>query len=171
MKHLLLASVLFMLTLTSASVADNMRPKSELETVIIVYKTHFDIGYTAMARDVLHEYRTEMADRVLDAIEVNSRQPKEQWFLDDGQGKLAYTSETHLARPFSEINRALGIDGVKPLHGIRASVITHLLELGNEITLVQKLARHTLITTTKGYQNTARQSTVGLVRSIMLLGA
>ena len=80
MKHLLLASVLFMLTLTSASVADNMRPKSELETVIIVYKTHFDIGYTAMARDVLHEYRTEMADRVLDAIEVNSRQQKEQQF-------------------------------------------------------------------------------------------
>ena len=70
-----------MLTLTSASVADNMRPKSELETVIIVYKTHFDIGYTAMARDVLHEYRTEMADRVLDAIEVNSRQPKEQQFV------------------------------------------------------------------------------------------
>ncbi|MFA6244874.1 MAG: hypothetical protein WC655_28275, partial [Candidatus Hydrogenedentales bacterium] len=51
------------------------------ETVIIVYKTHFDIGYTAMARDVVHEYRTEMADRVLDAIEQNARQPRDQRFV------------------------------------------------------------------------------------------
>jgi alpha-mannosidase len=55
--------------------------KSRVETVIIVYKTHFDIGYTAMARDVVHEYRTEMADRVLDAIALNSKQPKEQQFV------------------------------------------------------------------------------------------
>lgn len=54
---------------------------SGLKTVIIVYKTHFDIGYTAMARDVVHEYRTEMADRVLDAIAVNSQQPKDQQFV------------------------------------------------------------------------------------------
>ncbi|MBX7258144.1 MAG: hypothetical protein K1Y02_17415, partial [Candidatus Hydrogenedentes bacterium] len=51
------------------------------ETVIIVYKTHFDIGYTAMAQDVVHEYRTEMADRVLDAIEQNAQQPKDQRFV------------------------------------------------------------------------------------------
>ena len=55
--------------------------KAVLENVIIVYKTHFDIGYTTMAREVVHEYRTEMADRVLDAIEKNSRQPKEQQFV------------------------------------------------------------------------------------------
>ena len=55
--------------------------KAGLETVIIVYKTHFDIGYTTMAREVVHEYRTDMADRVLDAIEKNSQQPKEQQFV------------------------------------------------------------------------------------------
>lgn len=54
---------------------------SALKTVIIVYKTHFDIGYTALAQDVVHEYRTEMADRVLDAIDVNSQQPKDQQFV------------------------------------------------------------------------------------------
>ena len=27
-----------------------------LEEVIVVYKTHFDIGYSALARDVIHEY-------------------------------------------------------------------------------------------------------------------
>lgn len=54
---------------------------SGLAQVVIVYKTHFDIGYTARARDVVHEYRTEMADRVLDAIERNSRQPKAEQFV------------------------------------------------------------------------------------------
>jgi alpha-mannosidase len=56
-------------------------PKAGLQTVIIVYKTHFDIGYTTMAREVVHGYRTEMADRVLDAIERNRNQPKEQQFV------------------------------------------------------------------------------------------
>ena len=51
------------------------------KTVIIVYKTHFDIGYTAMAREVVHEYRTDMADRVLDAIERNRAQPKDRQFV------------------------------------------------------------------------------------------
>jgi hypothetical protein len=56
-------------------------PKTGLQNVVIVYKTHFDIGYTTRTREVVHEYRTEMADRVLDAVERNSRQPKEQQFV------------------------------------------------------------------------------------------
>jgi len=56
-------------------------PYPHLEEVIVVYKTHFDIGYSALARDVIHEYRTEMADRVLEAIEQNRHQPQEQQFV------------------------------------------------------------------------------------------
>ena len=52
-----------------------------LKEVIVVYKAHFDIGYSALARDVIHEYRTEMVDRVLDAIELNRHQTKEQQFV------------------------------------------------------------------------------------------
>ena len=33
-----------------------------LRKVIIVYKTHYDIGYTSTAHAVVHEYRTRMAD-------------------------------------------------------------------------------------------------------------
>ena len=55
--------------------------KVGLQKVIIVYKTHFDIGYTTMAREVVHGYRTEMADRVLDAIERNHNQPPDQQFV------------------------------------------------------------------------------------------
>ena len=52
-----------------------------LKEIVIVYKTHFDIGYTQLARDVCHQYRTEMADKVLEAIEWNAHQPKEKQFV------------------------------------------------------------------------------------------
>ncbi len=55
--------------------------KPGVENVIIVYKTHFDIGYSSTVHDVVHEYRTEMVDRVLEAIEQNSHQPKEKQFV------------------------------------------------------------------------------------------
>lgn len=55
--------------------------KNAVEQVIIVYKTHFDIGYSSTVHDVVHEYRTEMVDRVLEAIEKNSHQPKESQFV------------------------------------------------------------------------------------------
>ncbi|MEN6424126.1 MAG: hypothetical protein ABFE13_02090 [Phycisphaerales bacterium] len=38
---------------------------------VIVSKTHFDIGYSALARDVEHEYRTTMIDRALATIETH----------------------------------------------------------------------------------------------------
>lgn len=40
---------------------------------VLVAKTHFDIGYSALARDVEHEYRTTMIDRALETIEQNAR--------------------------------------------------------------------------------------------------
>ena len=52
-----------------------------LKEIVIVYKTHFDIGYTQLARDVCHQYRTEMADKVLEAIKRNANQPKEKQFV------------------------------------------------------------------------------------------
>lgn len=63
--------------------ADNAAntPQAGLSDVVIVYKTHFDLGYTARANDVIHEYRTEMADRLLDAIERNKNQPKDKQFV------------------------------------------------------------------------------------------
>ena len=52
-----------------------------VENVIIVYKTHFDIGYSETVQQVLHDYRTSMADRVLEAIDENSKQPKDKQFV------------------------------------------------------------------------------------------
>lgn len=40
---------------------------------VVVSKSHFDIGYSALARDVEHEYRTTMIDRALATMEENAR--------------------------------------------------------------------------------------------------
>lgn len=40
---------------------------------VIVSKTHFDIGYSALARDVEHEYRTTMIDRALATIDTHGK--------------------------------------------------------------------------------------------------
>lgn len=51
---------------------DVMDHVSEEEmTFYLVFKSHFDIGYSALARDVIHEYRTSMIDRALDVIDCN----------------------------------------------------------------------------------------------------
>jgi hypothetical protein len=65
----------------TASTNASSPQKTKLDTVIIVYKTHFDLGYTALAREVVHYYRSEMTDKVLETIEQNSRQPKDQQFV------------------------------------------------------------------------------------------
>lgn len=40
---------------------------------VLVMKSHFDIGSSALARDVEHEYRTTMIDRALETMEQNAR--------------------------------------------------------------------------------------------------
>jgi hypothetical protein len=77
-RNVHLATIVVWLVASAGFAADH---SAGMQNVVIVYKTHFDIGYTTRVREVVHEYRTEMADRVLDAIEQNSRQPKEQQFV------------------------------------------------------------------------------------------
>ena len=55
--------------------------KSGVKNVIIVYKTHFDIGYSETVQQVVHDYRTSMVDHVLEAIDKNNSQPKDKQFV------------------------------------------------------------------------------------------
>ena len=40
---------------------------------VLVSKSHFDIGYSALAKEVEHEYRTTMIDRALRTMEENAK--------------------------------------------------------------------------------------------------
>jgi len=91
MKHLAILALVVGLLAGVATLGAENGPVSEAgpvppkqpapETVVIVYKTHFDIGYTSSAKEVVHDYRTEMTDRLLDAIEHNRQQPKDAQFV------------------------------------------------------------------------------------------
>ncbi|MGB4258160.1 MAG: hypothetical protein WBL15_10720 [Phycisphaerae bacterium] len=51
------------------------------EEVIIVFKTHFDIGYTDMAVNVVEGYRTSMIDQALAVVDDSHDLPAEQQFV------------------------------------------------------------------------------------------
>ncbi len=52
-----------------------------LEQVIVVFKTHFDIGYTDMASNVVQRYRTTMIDQALTVVDQNRDLPPAQQFV------------------------------------------------------------------------------------------
>lgn len=55
--------------------------KRPLEEVVVVFKTHFDIGYTDLARNVVARYRTSMIDQALDIIDRSQKLPPEHRFV------------------------------------------------------------------------------------------
>ncbi len=58
-----------------------LAPKpAKIEQVIVVFKTHFDIGYTDMASNVVARYRTTMIDKALEVVDQNRDLPPAQQF-------------------------------------------------------------------------------------------
>ena len=57
------------------------KPKSNVEEIIIVYKSHFDIGYTHLASETIHNYRTRMIDSALRVVDENKGLPAQQQFV------------------------------------------------------------------------------------------
>lgn len=53
---------------------------SQVEEIIIVSKTHFDIGFTALAKDVVRRYQTSMIDGALQVVEKSNHLPKDKRF-------------------------------------------------------------------------------------------
>ena len=76
----LLSLVLFWAaTLAKAAEAAVARPP-ETEHVWVVFKTHFDIGYTAPVAQVLDRYRGPMVDNAMAVIAANRTSPSGQRF-------------------------------------------------------------------------------------------
>jgi alpha-mannosidase len=66
--------IAFWMTAVTAAAQQN----SKVEEIIIVFKTHFDIGYTHLASDAINSYRTSMIDDALNSIE---KMPADQQFV------------------------------------------------------------------------------------------
>jgi alpha-mannosidase len=52
-----------------------------VEQVIVVFKTHFDIGYTQLAREVVERYRTSMIEKALAVCDASQTLPPENRFV------------------------------------------------------------------------------------------
>ena len=88
MKRQFILSVwIFILSLSSlnAQIAaidvDKGTEKVEVEDIIIVFKMHFDIGYTDWSESILQKYTTSMMDETLRSVEETGKLPKEDQFV------------------------------------------------------------------------------------------
>ena len=59
---------------------------SPVREVIVIIKTHFDIGYTHRVKEIVHHYRTDMIDRAMDIMDESKSLPPEQQFAWTGPG-------------------------------------------------------------------------------------
>jgi alpha-mannosidase len=68
---------------SGAKPASSAKPASgaKLDQVVVVFKTHFDIGYTDLARNVVDRYRTSMIDKALDVCDSTQKLPPENRFV------------------------------------------------------------------------------------------
>src|SRR5258708_31910378 len=54
---------------------------SKVTDVWVVFKTHFDLGFTDLPENVFARYRGEMMDNALSIINENSTLPKDEHFV------------------------------------------------------------------------------------------
>lgn len=73
--------VLFAVTVASTAAAAGASAATNVEEVIVVFKTHFDIGYTDLAANVVQNYRTTMIDKALGVCDATRDLPAEQQFV------------------------------------------------------------------------------------------
>jgi integrase len=92
--------------------------------------------------------------------DLAARGPKEKYYLDDGHGNTWYADISAISRSMTKACKAAGLpSGVKPFHwGMRAALITWLLNAGESPQKVQQLADHASVQTTMKYYNTREAS-------------
>jgi hypothetical protein len=72
--------------LTAAGAIEPSKVCPDLKEIIVVIKTHFDIGYTHRVKEIVHHYRTGMIDKAMDIMDQSKNLPPEQQFAWTGPG-------------------------------------------------------------------------------------
>jgi alpha-mannosidase len=65
---------------TLKNAGDAILAGAELEEIVVVFKTHFDIGFTHPAPEIVNVYRTSMIDHALALIDESKAWPPDQRF-------------------------------------------------------------------------------------------
>ncbi|HOX58650.1 MAG TPA: polysaccharide lyase family protein [Candidatus Paceibacterota bacterium] len=124
---------------TTCSVLDGRRLLSSqavtlvpgVKEIVVVFKTHFDIGYTDMASNIVQRYRTTMIDQALDVVDQNRDLPPEKQFAWTLAGwplhKILQDWPGQSPARKQRVERALR-DGRFVVHGLPFTTHTELLE-------------------------------------------
>jgi hypothetical protein len=124
-----LPEILFLLLLAAATCsAAETKP---LREIVVVFKTHFDIGYTDMASNIVQRYRTTMMDKALEVVDNNRDLPPEQQFVWTVSGwpmhKILQDWPGQSPQRKERVEKALR-EGRFVVHGLPFTTHTELLE-------------------------------------------
>jgi hypothetical protein len=102
-----------------------------VKEIVVVFKTHFDIGYTDMATNVVQRYRTTMIDQALEVVDQNRDLPPQQKFVWTIAGwpmhKILQEWPGYSPQRTQRVEQALR-DGRFVVHGLPFTTHTELLE-------------------------------------------
>lgn len=94
--------------------------------------------------------------------DLAGRDPREQYFLDNGRGFPWYADRADISKFAARMCKEAGLPKLKPFHwGMRATMITALLQHGADPLQVQQLADHDDLATTMLYKDSRRISQKG----------
>jgi alpha-mannosidase len=62
-------------------IAQTTQPASHVKQIILVFKTHFDIGYTDLAKNVVERYRTQFVDKAISVYDETKSLPRDKQFV------------------------------------------------------------------------------------------
>ncbi len=112
-------------------VISNKQPK--IKDLIIVFKMHFDIGYTDLAESVLYNYVTSMTDEALLSVNATSDLAENEKFIWTIPGwPMKYILENTTAERKIGVEKALK-DGRFRIHGLPFTIETESSDLENLI--------------------------------------
>ncbi len=113
--------------LTCGAAAETNR----LSQIVVVFKTHFDIGYTDMASNIVQRYRTTMMDKALEVVDQNRDLPPEQQFVWTVSGwpmhKILQDWPGQSPQRKERVEKAMR-EGRFVVHGLPFTTHTELLE-------------------------------------------
>jgi hypothetical protein len=115
---------------------------TNLDSIFVIFKTHYDIGYTHLVKEVINYYRTDMIDNALKLIEDSQKLPKEQRFVWTIPGwplyQILYPGQTQERR--DKVMKAIR-EGSLQMHALAATFHTESLEPEDLVTALSFTTR------------------------------
>ena len=100
------------------------------------------------------EESVPISDKLYHFLKYDLKRPNlQRWYLDTGFGNRSYAKSLNLTNAMKSHLVALGITGIKPMHGFRAAFCKNLGLSGAPLPILKDLMRHRNLETTLRYMD------------------